>query len=441
MTNEHRIVGVDIGSTSIKGALLDLDSGTITDIVREPFPDPVAGLPTHHFEVDPQQVVDRVTRVIRSLIDTAPEATAVMFSGQMGGILLVDSHGQPLTNYLSWRDQRTTIPSEVGGPSPLEILRSRWSDSMFRDIGRELKPGSATSLLFWLAENRRLPEQAIPVTIGDFVTSQLCGSKPAIERTQTIGMLNLRTGNWHHDAFAPIGIAELHWPQLIDSEQPVGIMSLDGRHLTVYPAVGDQQAALRGIDLGADELSINVSTGSQVSQITDAFQPADCQTRTWFGGRYLNTVTHIPAGRSLSVLEALLTELPRRAGLSVTNSWQLIAEESSKASSGGLKVDLSFFAGATGSEGRIDGITTENLTVGNLFDAALDFMADSFLQCSHRLSPHPSWKRLAVSGGLVQSFVSLRKKLNDRFQLPLRESAEQEETLLGLLKLARNRYE
>jgi sugar (pentulose or hexulose) kinase len=441
MTHGHRIVGVDIGSTSIKGALLDLDSGTITHIAREPFPDPVPGLPTHHFEVDPQQVVDRVTSVIRSLMAQAPEASSVMFSGQMGGILLVNGQGQPLTNYLSWRDQRTTIPGVPGGPAPLEILRSRWSDSMFQDIGRELKPGSATSLLFWLAENGLLPENAIPLTIGDFVTSRLCGSSPAIERTQTIGMVNLKTGVWHHDAFAAIGIDELDWPPLIDSEQPVGTLTLDGRRLTVYPVVGDQQAALRGIDLAVDELSINVSTGSQVSQITETFEPADCQTRTWFGGRYLNTITHIPAGRSLSVLEALLTELPRRAGMSLTNSWQLIADEASKANSGGLKVDLSFFASATGNEGRVDGITTENLTVGNLFDAALEFMADSYLHCSQRLSPHPSWKRLAVSGGLVQSFVSLQRKLNDRFHLPLRESAEQEETLLGLLKLARGQHE
>ena len=434
-------MGVDIGSTSIKGALLDLDSGTISHIIREPFPDPAPGLPPQHFEVDPHQVVKRVTQVIESLIEQAPEATSVMFSSQMGGILLVNSQGKPLTNYLSWRDQRTTIPGVDGGPTPLENLRSRWDDSMFQDIGRELKPGSATSLLFWLAENSLLPEKAIPLTIGDFVTSRLCGSSPAIERTQTIGMLNLKTGGWHHEAFSAIGIDGLHWPQLIDSQQSVGKLTLNGRELTVYSAVGDQQAALRGIDLAADELSINVSTGSQVSQITDTFQPADCQTRTWFGGRYLNTITHIPAGRSLSVLEALLTELPRRAGVSVPNSWQLLADEASKPNSGGLIVDLSFFASATGSMGRIEGITTENLTVGNLFDAALEFMADSYLQCSQRLSPRPSWKRLTISGGLVQSFVTLRKKLNDRFQLPLRESVEQEETLLGLLKLARGQHE
>jgi hypothetical protein len=184
-------------------------------------------------------------------------------------------------------------------------------------------------------------------------------------------------------------------------------------------------------------LSINCSTGSQVSRITDGFQPRDCQTRAWFGGEFLNTVTHIPAGRSLSVLEALLTELPRAAGLEVARSWALIAAATETADGGGLSCDLGFFASAMGDSGRIEGITTDNLTVGNLFCAAFDFMADSYLACSHRLAAAPSWTQLAVSGGLVQAFPALRRRLAARFPLPMRDVPAQEETLIGLLKLAR----
>jgi hypothetical protein len=89
-----------------------------------------------------------------------------------------------------------------------------------------------------------------------------------------------------------------------------------------------------------------------------------------------------------------------------------------------------------GDNGNITGITTENLTVGNLFQAAFEFMADSYLICSQRLSPQPQWDRLAVSGGLVQAFSPLRTKLQARFPWPMREVAEQEETLTGLLRMA-----
>ena len=159
----------------------------------------------------------------------------------------------------------------------------------------------------------------------------------------------------------------------------LGEIEISSRRLTCFSAIGDQQAALLGAGLQSHELSINCSTGSQVSQITPEFRPAACQTRCWFGGQFLNTITHIPAGRSLTVLEQLLTELPRAAGLRIDDSWRLIAsaaERASDASAAKLSCDLSFFDSAMGCDGRISGITTENLTVGHLFDAAFEFMAE-----------------------------------------------------------------
>ncbi len=431
-----RCLGLDIGSSSIKGAVLNLETGSIEHITREAFPDAESRLPPGFHEVPPETIFLRSLSVIERLVKAAPDAAALLSCGQMGGIMLVDRDRRPMTNYLSWRDQRTTV-ADRNGITTLDRLRECWSDVMFEELGKELKSGSATSLLYWLAQNGQLPDAAIPITVGDYVISRLCNAVPKMERTQTIGMLHLRTGDWHHTAFEAAGLSGLHWPQLTHETESIGRARLNGSTLTCYPVIGDQQSALRGIDLKPHELSINVSTGSQVSQITADFRPADCQTRSWFGVRFLNTITHIPAGRSLTVLESLLTELPRLAGLKIERSWQLIAQAAEESTGGGLTSDLSFFSSAMGSDGRISGITTENLTVGNLFQSAFEFMADSYLTCSRRLSPEPAWNQLAISGGLVQSFVPLRKKIEARFRLPIRDVAEQEETLLGLLSIGR----
>ena len=430
-----RCLGLDIGSSSIKGAVLDLDTSGVSHIVREPFPDPVAGMPSGFHEVSPDEIFSRAVSVIDRLCRHAPDATTLLSCGQMGGIMLVDQELRPVTNYLSWRDQRTTV-ADSGGMTTLDRLRGCWSDAVFEELGKELKPGSATSLLYWLAQRRQLPAGATPISVGDYVIAELCGAAPKMERTMAIGMLNLRTQDWHHKAFAALGLDGLRWPDLTHEKEPIGSVHRNERTLTCYPVIGDQQAALRGIRLQPHELSINASTGSQVSQITAEFRPADCQTRPWFDGRFLNTITHIPAGRSLTVLEALLTELPRLAGVKVENSWQLIQQATETSTDNGLSCDLSFFASAMGCDGRISGITTENLTVGNLFHAAFEFMADSYLTCSRRMSPHPTWDQIAISGGLVQSFASLRRKIEARFPLPIRDVAEQEETLLGLMPTA-----
>lgn len=439
-----RCIGVDIGSSSIKGAVLNAVTGTIEATAKVPFPEPLQGLPVGWFEVSPAAILTGVREVLTELLRCCPEAERIRFCSQMGGILLVSSStGEALTNYLSWRDQRTLQPfaglshtDAAHEGSMLEHIRGVLTENMFCELGRELKPGTATALLRWLALKDGLPANAAPVTIGDFVTASLCSTRPRMHRTQGLGMLNLRTGNWHFEALALLGLDGLNWPDFAEDAVPIGALHWNGRVLECYASIGDQQAALRGIELQPNELSVNMSTGAQVSRITAVFEPADCQTRCWFNGQFLNTITHIPAGRSLTVLESLLTELSRSAGLSIADSWQLISNAcEATGDSGGLRCDLSFFAGALGNEGSLSGITTENLTVGRLFQAAFDFMAESAARCAARLSPAAAWEQVAVSGGLVQSFPALHRKLAARLPWPIRAVAGTEETLTGLMKL------
>jgi hypothetical protein len=103
-----------------------------------------------------------------------------------------------------------------------------------------------------------------------------------------------------------------------------------------------------------------------------------------------------------------------------------------------LECDLSFFAGPLGDTGRIEGITTENLTVGNLFRAAFRNMAANYSLCAARLDPGRSWKRLALSGGLTQSVPVLRELIQQQFSAPIREFPEGEDVLNGLLRVAKN---
>ncbi|MFO1007171.1 MAG: FGGY family carbohydrate kinase [Planctomycetaceae bacterium] len=201
-----RCLGLDIGSSSIKGAVLDLDTGTVHSIVKEPFPAPLSGLPTGWYEIDPLEVARRTQRVIEQLLVIAPDSKSVFFCGQMGGVVLVDANNRPVTNYLSWRDQRTLSPHPGGGDFLQEIQRhigllhsfdgdtssANAPCSLMTQLGNELKPGSATSLLFWLRESAQLPPGARPSTIGDFVITHLSGNLPRMEQTQAIGLVDLQ---------------------------------------------------------------------------------------------------------------------------------------------------------------------------------------------------------------------------------------------------------
>lgn len=424
-------LGLDIGSSTIKGAVLDLESGTVHSIIREPFPEPASGLPAGWFEVDPNDVVDRTRSVISQLLTRAPEAKSLFLCGQMGGVVLVDASHRARTRYLSWRDQRTLVGALGQVQDKLEPFLPQ--------LGNELKPGSMTSLLYWLRQAGELSPGWRPATIGDFVISQLCGTLPQIEGTQAIGLVDLQLQGWNREAFAALGLEQLDWGELVSATTPVGPVAIEGRELTAYPTLGDQQCALRGVGLQIGDLSINVSTGSQVSRVTREFVPGTYQSRYFFDGTFLNTITHIPAGRALNVLVDLLTALPNAQGESVSNPWEVISREAARAmdGTGGLRCHPAFFDSPIGREGQITGITTENLTLGNLFRATFESMAQTYNLLANRLWPERAWKRVVVSGGLTRSVPILRELIDRRFPGQLVETTADEETLLGLLEIAR----
>lgn len=441
-----RSLAIDFGSSTIKGAVIDLDSGSVQHIVRQPFPNAIAGLPAGYHEVNPNAILQASRIVLEQLIRLAPDARQLFCAGQMGGCVLIDNQQRPLSNYLSWRDQRS-LQIGPSGKSYLQTLRDVWTDEQFQQLGCELKAGSVTSLLYWLKAHQQLPRDAQVVSLGDFVIANFCNCQPQWDRTMAIGLINLADGCWHHDAFEAAGLSDVIWPSMSHDAQPVGQLPTELGGLECFSVVGDQQAALLGVDLQPGELSINCSTGSQVSLISQKFCPGNYQTRYWFDGGYLNTITHIPAGRSLTVLHDLLVELAKLAGVRIENSWQLIAQAAQRAhdanssnptfGGSGLSCDLSFFDSALGFEGRIEGITTDNLSVGNLFEAAFDYMANAYETCAGRLDYQSHCQSLAVSGGLMQNFPTLRARLEQRFLLPIREVEATEETLLGLLEIAR----
>ncbi|MBL8817158.1 MAG: hypothetical protein JNL58_14105 [Planctomyces sp.] len=441
MSHRHTSVsflGIDIGSSSIKGGVLDVNGRSIHSVCSRPFPQQIANRPATWFEVDAESIVASVQLVIRDLLIHCSAPAGIVFTCQMGGVLLVDESGAPLSPYLSWRDQRTMAPATSSdSESVFQEVQRRTTPEDRAAIGNELRPGSAATLLYWLSRTGSFPvSRARAVTLGDFVTARLCNSPPRIEPTMALGLLNLRTQQFHHDWLNRLGCSELLWPELTDSLTRIGSIDVQGLEIPCYPAVGDHQTALLGAGLRPGDLSLNISTGSQVSMVTEIPELGDYQTRPYFGGRFLNTITHLPAGRSLNALVDLLTELSTTEGTQLRDPWSAISAATERVTSTDLEIDLSFFAGSMGDRGCMQNMKLENLSVGHLFVAAFTNMAHNYALCAKRLTGDRSWKQVVLSGGLPQKLPRLRSILAERFPGPMRTPQIVEEALEGLLQLA-----
>ncbi len=430
-------LGIDVGSSSIKGGLLNLARKQVTDICQRPFPESAHGLPAAYFEVDAEAVVIAVREVLNALHQVAGHVDGIVVSSQMGGVILTDPAGNPLTRYLSWRDQRVMTPLSASTESVFSQLKDCCSPEDLAATGNELRPGASVCLLYWLARHNALPRQdAIAMNLGDFVVAKLCGAEPVTEPTMALSSLNLQTGDVHREWFSRLGFGQIQWPRITTVDTPAGWIKLADHSVPCYPAVGDHQCALLGAGLQENELSINVSTGSQVGLLTSSFTPGNYQTRPFFKQRWLNTITHLPAGRSLNALVDLLCELSTADGHSIREPWTTIIQLLDRIPETDLQVNLAFFAGSLGDRGQIANATLENLSAGHLFLAALKSMAENYAECATRLAPSADWNQVVLSGGLAQKIPRLRQILTTKFPGPMRSPNIVEETLEGLLQLA-----
>lgn len=430
-----QFLGIDFGTTFVKGAVLDLDALHVEQIRRAPAPAPLPGLPQGHHELDPAAVTAAVGGMIEALLPLAPRCAGVVLCTQMHSVALVDRAGAPLTNVATWLDQRALEPHPSGG-SYLEALAERLGPERRLALGNELRPGLPISTLFWLAERGELPPGAIPLTLADLALAQLCGAAPGVEATNAAaaGALDVAGGAWHAGALAAAGLAELGWPPLVALAEPAGAYRSGGRSIPCYRPVGDAQCALAGAGLAPGELSINIATGSQVSVLREAPLLGDFQTRPFFEGRALTTISGIPAGRALNVLVGLLGELAAAQGLPV-EPWPYLLRAAEAAPDSELRVQLGFFGGAEGEPGAIEGIREGNLTAGGLLRAALRQMAASYEAAALRLLPDRSWRQAVLSGGLAHHSQLLRDLIAARIAAPVC-LAPAEDTLSGLLALA-----
>ncbi len=433
-------LGIDIGTSYLKGAILDVDRGRFRNVTRIPFPDPIQDLNPLYYEHSPDIIAHAVERLIADLSKEAGSCEGIVMCSQMSSTVLVDSDGTARSNCIGWRDQRALMDHPSGQGRYFDIVKERITPQQRRSLGNEMPVGAPACFLFWASQQADQPRNLRPVSLGSYVVHTLCGSCAGEDPTNAMafGLLNLTTMRWHGEVIEQLGLQGYDWPQIVPWGRAVGLYRLAGKAIPCYAPIGDHQCALLGAMLDEDELSINISTGSQVSRVTPVFELGDYQTRPFLDRAFTNTLSHLPAGRALNVLVDLLTELGRLSGRVIEDPWKWITLATESVGESDLEVRTSFFPGPAGESGAISNISERNLQVGTLFLAAFDDMAENYWSAANRIWSDHSWRRVILTGGLANKLPALRKAIQKRFQGEILLSQSTEETMCGLLLLAMN---
>ena len=417
---------------------MDVESCRVRDICRRPAPSPLPSDEPLICESDADDFVSGVRLIIAQLLPTARPCAGVLLCGQMGGLVLSSPNGEALRPYISWMDGRATGRHPSRNLSYFEVLAEIVGNRSETLLGNEFRPGLPYSFLFHLQQTGQLDHHrgAIPVTLPDYVAAALCQARPVMEWTSAAGLLDITGRSFPGTLIADLQLNGLQWPELVDFRHRVGDFRTDGHSLPVYAATGDHQCSLAGTLLRDSELSINVATGSQVSMLSVEATTGDYQLRPYFDGLWLKTITNIPAGRALTAIVKLLTEISRES-CAADAGWDYFFRKAEETAVSDIDINLAFFPGAVTGPGHLRKLTEDNLTVGHIARASLEHMACCYDQFGRRISSDAAWTRLVFSGGIAQKSTLLRRLIAEKMNSAFRSAGISEDALYGMVVLGR----
>lgn len=177
------LLGFDIGSSSIKAALINAESGDVCSIVSAPEKEmSIASPHTGFAEQDPemwwQYVCDCSQQIVEKYPDASENVIAIGIAYQMHGLVVIDKNGQVLRPSIIWCDSRAVETGE-------EILEKFDSETFLNTHYNY--PGNFTfSKLRWIQDNQpelfgHIDKIMLP---GDFIAFKMSG----VARTSITGL-------------------------------------------------------------------------------------------------------------------------------------------------------------------------------------------------------------------------------------------------------------
>jgi xylulokinase len=282
------VAGLDVGTTSVKGLALDTDDGRVVASADEgyPFDTPRPGWT----EQDPELWWRASEKVLDALSAAAGAGGlgGIGLSGQMHGLVALDSSDAVLRPALLWNDQRTAaeaaeIEERLGG-----------LEGVVRATGNRSVTGFTAPKLLWMARHEpELHERIAHVLLPkDYVRLRLCGEH-ATDVTDASGTLWFDVGErrWSETVLGALDVDPAWLPR---AEESAVVTGTTPGGVPVAAGAGDQGAGALGVgvDRAGGPVSVVLGTSGVVLSALDSYaaEPegrvqASCHALpgAWFG--------------------------------------------------------------------------------------------------------------------------------------------------------------
>ena len=402
-----KVIGIDIGTTSICGVCADPESGKILDSVT---------LANESFiksdkDFERIQNTEIIMNAVYSVLDSldVQNAAAIGFSGQMHGIVYTDANGNAVSPLYTWQDARANAEYKDG-------------KSFAEQLGCFAGYGLATD--FYNDVNGIIPENtAYLCTIADYAVMQLCGNtKPVchITNAASLGCFDVSEN-----------LFKLDNPRL---PEVTANFKVCGKYkgVPVSVALGDNQASFIGSVSNSGDALLNVGTGAQISWLSDSPVTAESvETRPFDGKRYLAAGCSLCGGRAFAMFEKFCREIANAAGADVDSYYPILNKMLESKTETELTGDCRFCGTRPDPSirGSYSGISENSFTPADFALATLDGMAQELFDMYSAADKKASG--IVCSGNGVRKNAALRRIISNKFGCEIKIPFYEEEAAYG----------
>jgi xylulokinase len=271
------LLGIDVGTTGSKALLLDTDGVLVASATTEY---PMSTPQPLWAEQNPADWwAATVTSIRRVLVNSGAQpdqVTAVGLTGQMHGLVLLDSFGQVLRPCIMWNDQRTSaqctaITERVGAEMVLQLT------------GNPILPGFTAPKIVWVREHE--PDvfaQAAKVLLPkDYVRYRLTGSfRSEVSGASGTSLFDVGRRRWSDEMLEVLEIPRQWLPEVTESPEVSAHVSTHAARRTgllegtpVVGGAGDQAAQAIGTGIVAEGVvSVTLGTSGVVFAASETYR-------------------------------------------------------------------------------------------------------------------------------------------------------------------------
>ncbi|GHH49581.1 gluconokinase [Lentzea cavernae] len=232
------VLAVDLGTTATKVVAVDAQARVVASTERA-YPMRTSGLEATH---DPKQVLAAVFDALREL--ASEDVRAISLTGAMHTIMGLDASLQPVTDALSWADNRAVVQTE-------RLRGTAEGSALHQATGTPIHSFTPLMKLAWFHENG--VRAAKWCEIKDYVHLHLTGELLNEHSSGSgTGLMNIHTLQWHEPSLEFAGVTADQLPPLVEPTHSTPLTAaIPGLRPGIPVVIGGGDGPLGNLGVGA----------------------------------------------------------------------------------------------------------------------------------------------------------------------------------------------